>query len=95
MPTGDWPQWSLYDGLKHPFAPYLNVTIDKPPIGIDPKIVWLEKRRDDLYEAINRYKRASLDPNIEWLEELIKLEIKIKRERTSHVEQNKSIMASG
>jgi hypothetical protein len=44
------------------------------PIGIKPRVIWLEERRDALYETIERYRSAQISPAIEWLEELLSLE---------------------
>lgn len=44
------------------------------PIGITPRYLWLEQRRDDLYAAIRRYRDAFISPSVQWLEELLELE---------------------
>ena len=48
-----------------------------PPVGIEPRFLWLERRRDNLYLAVQRYRDATLAPNIEWLEEIVSIEKEI------------------
>lgn len=50
---------------------------EAPPMGIEPRFVWLEKRRDALYDTINGHRKRLISPKIEWLEELVKLEKEI------------------
>jgi hypothetical protein len=45
------------------------MTYIKPPIGIEPKNIWLSTRYNALNEAIQRYKDAELVIPIEWVEE--------------------------
>ncbi len=49
----------------------------RPPeavIGLTPRFIWLEQRRDDVYEAIARRRQAALATPLEWLEEnLVKI----------------------
>lgn len=40
------------------------------PIGIVPKKIWLEHRKQDVKQAIIRYLEADLTPPNEWYEEL-------------------------
>ena len=47
------------------------------PIGIEPRFIWLETRRDNLYSAVYRYRVALIAPPLEWLEELVDLEREI------------------
>lgn len=47
------------------------------PIGIEPRFIWMERRRDDLYAAVQRYRDAVMAPEIAWLEELVELEKQI------------------
>ena len=49
----------------------------KNPIGIEPRIIWLERRRDDLYAAVARYRQAVMHPEIAWLEEIVSIEKEI------------------
>lgn len=44
--------------------------IVKPPIGVIPYEIWLERRCVDLWNAIQRYKEANLDYPPDWLTEL-------------------------
>jgi len=41
----------------------------KPPIGIVPRFIWLERRYTDLQEAIKRYTDAKLNVPAEWVDE--------------------------
>lgn len=47
--------------------------INKPPIGLIPKRIWLtiiyEKRFIEIASAINRYVEAGMEIPIEWLNE--------------------------
>jgi len=45
----------------------------KPPIGIDPKEIWIERRRIALRNAIDRYKVAGFPVPVEWYEEYYEL----------------------
>ncbi len=54
-----------------------------PPIGIEPRIIWLERRRDALYETINTYRARLKAPSIVWLEELVQLEKEIQAANAS------------
>lgn len=47
--------------------------IEKPPLGIKPKIFWEEERRRDLIEAILRYAKARHAIPHQWIKELIDL----------------------
>lgn len=47
------------------------------PVGIIPRHIWLESRRDDIYEAIKRRRDSQLAPPLEWIEELLNLEREI------------------
>lgn len=46
----------------------------KPPLGLMPRSVWLENRRDDIYDAIARYRAAGKDVSRDWLNELLDLD---------------------
>ena len=41
-----------------------------PPIGVEPMHLWFERRRDDLYAAVDRYRESGFDVPPVWLEEL-------------------------
>lgn len=41
-----------------------------PPVGVEPRHIWVAERRRDLEAAIERYIAASLTVPQEWLEEL-------------------------
>ena len=40
-----------------------------PPIGIEPRRFWLEKRLDALRSAIHRYRDAAIAVPHEWVDE--------------------------
>lgn len=42
----------------------------KLPIGIYPKVIWIEQRCRELVAAINRYNEAGFASRPEWIEEL-------------------------
>lgn len=44
-------------------------TYIKPPLGIEPKDIWIKKRFQDLKDAISRYNNASLEIPMEWIDE--------------------------
>lgn len=48
----------------------------KPPLGLRPKEVWLMQRREEIYQAIQRYFDACPPKEIpkEWLQQLIEIE---------------------
>ena len=41
----------------------------KPPLGIEPEVVWVERRVAELGEAINRYINAGIEVPAYWVEE--------------------------
>jgi len=42
---------------------------ERPPLGILPKYIWLDHRKTDLENAINRRFEAGLKVPVEWIEE--------------------------
>ena len=44
--------------------------IEKPPLGIMPKKLWIEFRRNEIIEAIIRYSEALKEIPQEWVDEL-------------------------
>jgi hypothetical protein len=50
--------WNI--GIKH----------EKPPLGIMPRYIWIEKRIEDLQRAIKEYIDAGLAIHEEWVTEL-------------------------
>lgn len=52
------------------------------PIGIEPKWVWQQKRRNNLAGAINRYLEAGIEVNPLWVEEYNQLEKEIEINKT-------------
>jgi hypothetical protein len=55
----------------------------KPPLGIMPRYLWIEKRIQDLAEAIGRYIESPFPIPTEWVDErnqlLMELDILLKR----------------
>lgn len=47
--------------------------VEKPPLGIEPNYIWVERRKMDLKEAIKRYADAEMEIPSEWLEEYARL----------------------
>lgn len=47
---------------------------EKPPLGLMPRQIWLENRRDDIYDAIARCRDAGKDVSRDWLNELLDLD---------------------
>lgn len=42
---------------------------NKPPLGIEPEYIWMQRRVDDLQAAIERYAAAKMVIPIEWVRE--------------------------
>jgi hypothetical protein len=55
----------------------------KPPLGIQPRHLWIESRRDELYSAINRYREHMKHVPTGWLSELLELEREIQMNTTA------------
>lgn len=43
---------------------------EKPPIGLRPRIIWLNEREMEICEAIERFEKAGEEIPIMWREEL-------------------------
>ena len=54
-----------YDDLVKP------IFYERPPVGLIPKKIWVEYRRDQIFEAIERYAKVKKDIPVEWFEEYI------------------------
>lgn len=54
-----------------------DIHVQRPPIGVMPKKVWLAKRRKELKEAIIRYMDAEKKIPKRWIKELNKYGKKI------------------
>ena len=50
-------------------GPQQDRTIEKPPIGLMPRKVWLEQRMNEIGEAVQRYEDANKDAPQEWIRE--------------------------
>ena len=48
----------------------ISFEIKKPPLGVMPKEIWIEKRKLDLSRAINEYVAARIPFKHEWIDEL-------------------------
>jgi len=58
--------------------PLNDKTLTKPPLGVMPQQIWMEKRAKDLARAIHQYIDAGMyEPVDEWVEELDELWQKI------------------
>lgn len=64
--------WSFYmDALCIVFVRFKSLSeAVKPPLGVEPAYVWLDKRIQELASAISRYVQAGLKPKDEWIFEL-------------------------
>ena len=47
----------------------VSIGIKKPPIGVMPKRLWVESRKEELKGAINRYLEAGFEIPKEWVDE--------------------------
>ena len=43
---------------------------NKPPLGIIPEDIWKSQRKEELKQAIARYKQEELEVPYEWYQEL-------------------------
>ena len=69
---------------KHIFPNELDQKmIDKPPVGLTPKTIWLELRIKDICEVMNRYIVAGRLIPPEWLEEYNAIVKDLKNKRGS------------
>jgi hypothetical protein len=50
----------------------------KPPIGIIPERLWMEKRLAEIADAVNRYNEAGMQEPVEWANEASRLEWALK-----------------
>jgi hypothetical protein len=53
---------------------------NRPPIGIMPRYIWVEKRVDELKKCILRYKAAELEIKPAWIRELMEHIVYLERE---------------
>lgn len=60
----------------------MKIEIEKPPLGIMPRNIWLEKRLIDINEAIERYKIAKANIPNKWITEAQELEKEIQELKT-------------
>lgn len=67
---------SLYEEEPTDQEPEIK-EVTKPEIGLMPKYIWLEIRRDEIILAIARYIEANRTPLPEWYEELKSILCKI------------------
>jgi hypothetical protein len=45
----------------------------RPPLGIEPHDIWIQRRIEDLLKAMNRYVQSNMQIPVEWVEEYNKL----------------------
>jgi hypothetical protein len=48
-----------------------------PPIGIEPRRIWQEKRLQELQAAIQRYRDEKREPELEWIHEAYDLFVEL------------------
>jgi hypothetical protein len=41
----------------------------KPPLGLLPRLIWIDKRQTDILNAMNRYILADMLIPVKWVEE--------------------------
>ncbi|MHA1197733.1 MAG: hypothetical protein ACTSQF_00050 [Candidatus Heimdallarchaeaceae archaeon] len=56
----------------------------RPPLGVMPRQIWLQKRFDDLIEAVDRFKKANTEIPREWYKEIGDLALKLTENETTH-----------
>lgn len=42
----------------------------KPPLGVPPRYIWEDRRKQDLARAIHEYIHEGREPRITWIDEL-------------------------
>jgi hypothetical protein len=52
----------------------------KPPIGLMPRKLWLERRLADVFAAIDRYMAAGVRVQPEWCDERDQLTLELERD---------------
>jgi hypothetical protein len=53
----------------------------KPPLGLMPRYIWLEKRRVDIEGAISRYKDVEKKVPLSWFTELEEIKVTIRENK--------------
>ena len=51
--------------------------MSKPPLGLTPRFIWIEQRKQDIIDAVRRYTEANKEIPTEWINEyneILKLE---------------------
>lgn len=46
-----------------------RITHKKPPLGVEPEHIWMQRRIDDLQAAVERYAAAKIVIPVEWVRE--------------------------
>ena len=72
------------DGCVSIYAIEKSVEIPRPPQGVIPRYLWLEWRKNDLTEAIERYKSSDYKPLPEWIEEVHLIDIQLQEPRKKY-----------
>lgn len=62
------------------------MTTPAPPLGIEPRFMWIEKRIEGLIAAMGRYSDAGLPTPKRWLEEMDQLILMLRQIRYSQDE---------
>ena len=55
--------------------------VSKPPLGIKPRMLWLQSRRDEIYNALFRYFAVDKPIPVEWIEEILEIEKSIQKDK--------------
>jgi hypothetical protein len=55
----------------------------KPPLGIKPRMLWLQSRRDEIYNALFRYFAVDKPIPVEWIEEILEIEKSIQKDKVN------------
>lgn len=58
------------------------IPMPKPPLGLMPEWVWIEKRINEIDEAVKRYLEAGKEIPVSWVSELYRLKEQLSRYRT-------------
>ncbi len=58
--------------------------IKKPPLGIMPRQIWMQKRFDDLIGTVDRFRQANTAVPREWYKEIGELALKLTENETTY-----------
>ena len=51
----------------------VRAQVEKPPLGLTPRYMWISERKSDIIRAMDRYSSAGKVIPREWIEELANL----------------------